>query len=49
MESNYHKIVTFEMVMGMLWMAEAALKLLILAELTLKGRKMLLGFLPAIL
>lgn len=28
---------------------EAALKLLILAELTLKESKMLLGFLPAIL
>lgn len=37
------------MVVGMLWMEEAALKLLILAKVTLKERKMLLGFLPAIL
>lgn len=41
----------FEMVVG--WGFElgggAALKLLISAKLTLKGSKMLLGFLPAIL
>lgn len=41
----------FEMVVG--WGfgldGEAALKLLILAKLTLKESKMLLGFLPAIL